>query len=156
MNPNDLDRLLVRCLDGNLAPDEVETLNRCLTEDAEGRALLREMASQAVMLNDLAREQEPIATRRQAEHSGTPMRAWTSTTPRGSCDHLPIARCWRCWIWREPGVELVITQASGAVSWTSEDGQRHGLETGDTLRGGALSLEGAASSANCCSVMGPS
>lgn len=61
MNPEDLDLLLVRYLDGNLTPDEVETLNRCLAEDAEGRALLREMASQAVMLNDLAREQEPIA-----------------------------------------------------------------------------------------------
>jgi hypothetical protein len=33
------------------------------------------------------------------------------------------------------------------VSWTSEEGQRHGLEAGNTFRGGTLSLEGVASSA---------
>ena len=51
------------------------------------------------------------------------------------------------WIWRKPAAEVVITQASGDVSWTSGDSQRHGLETGNTFRSGTLSLEGAASSA---------
>ncbi|MBM4020253.1 MAG: hypothetical protein FJ288_18360, partial [Planctomycetes bacterium] len=51
------DQILVRYLDGNLSAAETDALNALLSTDAEARAALREMATQAVAMGDLAREQ---------------------------------------------------------------------------------------------------
>ena len=149
MNLDDRDQLLVRYLDGDLTPAEMDALNALSRKmDAAARASLAEMAMQAVSMVDLARMRELACAEKDQRtpkfpHTGGRSGFWPS--PR----RLPCSRA-------RNGLAMAKgrpsgspwDRRSGAVSWTTEGGQpQRGLQAGATLRRGTVSLEGAASSA---------
>jgi hypothetical protein len=148
MNPDECDHLLMRYLDGNLTAAEGAKLNRLLESDADARSSLREMAMQAVSLADLAREQELAAPTRRREQPKAMTRSWIKPVPVVAAAVALLVSAASLWLSRGKAEVVTLAQISGAVSWTAEDGQnRPGLQPGDTVRGGTLSVEGAASSA---------
>ncbi len=153
MNPNQMppdrrDQLLVRYLDGNLSPAEVEALSSLLKTDAEARASLREMAMQALGMADLAREQAIKAPLRAqpVRETGGPHR-WKRAAVAVAAAAV-IVGVVAFWLSRERAEIITLTQVSGAASWSPEGGRAEsGLKPGAQMRAGTLSVEGAASSA---------
>jgi ferric-dicitrate binding protein FerR (iron transport regulator) len=148
MTPEERDHLLVRYLDGNLTPTETDALNGLLKTDAAARASLREMAMQAVLMGDLARERELATPRERARAPRVMASTWSRRILAIAAAVVLLAGATAVWLWRGRAEALTLARMSGAVSWTTEGGQpQRGLQAGATLRGGTLSLEGAASSA---------
>jgi ferric-dicitrate binding protein FerR (iron transport regulator) len=148
MNPDDRDQLLLRYLDGNLTAAEGDELDRLLESDADARSSLREMAMQAVSLADLAREQDLAARRTKPTPTAARPRWWSKGTLAVVVGLILLVSATTIWLSRGKVEAVTLAQLSGAVSWTAEGGQSQtGLQPGDSLRGGTLSVEGAASSA---------
>ena len=154
MNPNQMpderrDQLLVRYLDGNLSPAEIDALSALLKTDADVRASLREMAVQALAMADLAREQAIKAPLRAqpVREAGGPRR-WKRAAVAVTAAAAVIVGAVAFWLSRERAEIITLTQVSGAASWSPEGGQAEsGLKPGAAFRAGTLSVEGAASSA---------
>jgi anti-sigma factor RsiW len=120
--PDDRDQLLVRYLDGNLTPTETDALNGLLKTDAAARASLREMAMQAVLMGDLARERE-LATPRERPRAPRVMAStWSRRILTIAAAVVLLAGAAAVWLWRGRTEALTLAQMSGAVSWTTEGG----------------------------------
>jgi len=149
MNDEDRDELLVRYLDGNVSPADMEVLNALLKADAEARGSLREMTMQALGMADLARERaarSPVQVRPEPQRT----RSWWKPAVLASASAAAALTVLAVFLWprQEQAETVTLAQVSGAVSWTTEGGQaQRGLSAGASLRGGTVVLEGSASSA---------
>jgi len=148
MTPDERDRLLLRYLDGDLTRAEGAELNRLLESDAEARNFLREIGMQAVSMADLAREQDLAVPRTKPAAVQTRVRSWRTAMAAIASAAVLLVCTTTIWLSRGRAEAVTLTNVSGAVSWNFEGGQSQpGLQPGDTVRGGVLSVEGAASSA---------
>ena len=131
MNLDDRDQLLVRYLDGDLTPAEMDALNALLKTDAAARASLAEMAMQAVSMVDLARMRElaapkktnaPRSSRTQVEEADSGRRRG-GCPARGRGNGLAMARAGRA---GHPGTgvggRIVDDRGGPAPAWTTGRG----------------------------------
>ena len=100
MTPEERDHLLVRYLDGNLTPTGTDALNGLLKTDAAARASLREMAMQAVLMGDLARERELAAPRKRSGHPRVLARTWNRRTLAFAAAVVLLAGAAAVWLGR--------------------------------------------------------
>ena len=152
MNTSDRDRdgLLMRYFDGTISPQERTALNTLLLEDADARALLREIVEQAVAMGDLARERAHASPRVLSERMRSPVRWRMSLAWAAIAAVVLMAGAAALWFLQGPVSEVVtLEQISGAVTLSTDSGPaQNGLQSGATMRAGTLSVEGSTSSAH--------
>jgi ferric-dicitrate binding protein FerR (iron transport regulator) len=139
----DLERLLLRYLDGTLSRGEVTELESWLRSDADARALLRAVSEQAVAMGDLARERglrRPVAALEQrVVHGRFASARWLALAA------LLVLAGFLAAFWLVEGNRAVVEveEVTGALNWTSPTGEmRVGLEGRVGLRAGTFETAG--------------
>ncbi len=148
MNTEDRDDLLMRYLDGAASPEHLAALEKLLLADPEARAFLRDIAVQAVSMANFGREatyELPIHGIQAPDRSLS--RRWTYYLLATAAVVAVLFAM--AFLRRLPEQEVVtLTEASGAISWSSEGGGwRTALGKGARLGPGTLSVEGGKSTA---------
>ena len=146
------EELLLRYLDGDLAPDEESQVADLLRRDPEARAFLRGLAEQAVMIADLERAEQGRQGELGAKHNWDGRRDSSSgrtDVARALLAKLPwavaaaavVALVGSLVFLRSDGESQFakVSGLNGSVQWTGNGGQViRDLKVGDRLSGGML------------------
>lgn len=137
MTPDERDHAFVRYLDGACPDAEIAALNTLLTSDPEARAALRAMATQAVLLNDLARERPQIQDRTTKRLRFPVVHRWVAAAAV-----LLVVGALALWQTRGESSQAIVTQVSGSVAWQGDDGRRGEVQPEQSITTGSLIVEG--------------
>lgn len=142
------DLLIQRLLDGTLTPAEHAAVNQRLRDDAELRGHLREIASQAVAMGDMARQREadtPVCSPKRSP-TRDPVRSLWITLALAASVTLLAASAW-LWFDSHESPVLTLVDSSGTVVWNHGGEMRVNVSDGEKLAAGTLETLGEAASA---------
>ncbi|WP_166443089.1 FecR family protein [Phragmitibacter flavus] len=134
------DLLLQRLLDGTLTSREQLEVNQRLRDDAGLRAQLREIAEQAVLMGDLARQRDlatPVSISNAADRS-LGARHWLAL----AASIALLAASAGFWMSRREVPVLTLEDSSGSIVWSQRGDLRQSVADGDQLSAGTLETIG--------------